>query len=115
MQYTKFDEAKSYVAPKHNGCIGFQLQGMDATTTKNFWVGLNHFLPGGNIELGAGPTEKAYFIVSGELTVTSGGRTVVLRQNDTCIIPAHEARSAVNNSHQPVTMLVIMSKHEEPA
>jgi len=115
MQCTKFEEAKSYVAPKHNGCVGYRLQGLDASTTKNFWVGLTHFLPGGNIELGAGPTEKVYFMVSGELTVTSGGQTVVLRQNDSCIIPAHEARSAVNNSHHPATMLIIMSKIEEPA
>ncbi len=115
MQVTKLNEAKAHVAPKHNGCIGYQLQGLDATTTKNFWVGLTHFLPGGNIELGAGPTEKAYFVISGEFTVTAGGQTVVLRENDSCIIPAHEARSAVNNSHQPVTILVIMSKNEEPA
>ena len=115
MQCTKFSEAKPHVAPKHNGCVGYRLQGLDATTAKHFWVGLTHFLPGGNIELGAGPTEKIYFVISGEITVTAGGQTVVLRENDSCVIPAHEARSAVNNSHQPVTILVVMSTVEEPA
>jgi mannose-6-phosphate isomerase-like protein (cupin superfamily) len=87
MQCTKLEEAKPYEAAKHNGCASFRLQGLDATTTKNFWVGMSHFLPGGNIEPGRGPTEKVYFVISGEITVTSGGKTVVLRQNDSCIIP----------------------------
>jgi hypothetical protein len=36
-------------------------------------VGLSHFLPGDGAGPDASPTEKVYFILSGELTVIAGG------------------------------------------
>ena len=56
-----------------------------------------------------------YFVISGQITVVSGGRTAVLRKSDSRIIPAHEARTVVNDSHEPATVLVLISKVEEPA
>jgi quercetin dioxygenase-like cupin family protein len=115
MECTMFDKAKAYVAPKHHGCSSFRLQGLDASQTKSFWVGLSHFLPGGGAELDASPFEKVYVVTSGEITVVSGGQTAILRANDSCVIPANEARTVVNHTNLPVSMVVVISKVGEPA
>lgn len=115
MQCTQFDQAKPYTAPKHNGCSSFRLQGLEATATKSFWVGLSHFLPGGGADLDASPFEKVYVVTSGEITVVSGGQTVVLRANDSCIIPANEARTVLNHTNMPASMVVVISKVSEAA
>jgi quercetin dioxygenase-like cupin family protein len=113
MECTRFDKAKPYTAPKHNACSSFRLQGLEASATKNFWVGLSHFLPGGGADLDASPYEKVYVVTAGELTVVSGGQTVVLRVNDSCLIPANEARTVVNHTNLPASMVVIFSKVSE--
>ena len=114
MECTSFDLAKPYVAPKHNGCVSYRLQGLEATSTKAFWVGISHFLPGGGAEMDASPFEKAYIVTEGEITVITAGQRQVLRKYDSCIIPANEAREVVNESHLPASMVVVLSKVSEP-
>ena len=115
MECTRFEETKSYPAAKHNGCVSYRLQGMEATSTKAFWVGLSHFLPGGGAEMAGSPFEKVYVVTEGEITVIAAGRRQVLRKYDSCVIPANEAREVVNESHLPATIVVVLSKISEAA
>jgi hypothetical protein len=45
MQVTRIEEAPAYSAPLPHEVCGRRLQGHDATSTEDFWVGLSHFLP----------------------------------------------------------------------
>jgi mannose-6-phosphate isomerase-like protein (cupin superfamily) len=54
-------------------------------------------------------------VTAGEITVVSGGQTVVLRANDSCLIPANEARTVLNHTNLPASMVVILSKVSEAA
>jgi mannose-6-phosphate isomerase-like protein (cupin superfamily) len=113
VETTTFKDAATYIAPKHNGCVAFRLQGLEATSTKGFWVGLSHFLPGGGAESDASAFEKVYIVIAGEITVVAGGKTAVLGVNDSCVIPANETREVRNDSHQPASMIVVISRTSE--
>lgn len=113
MEYTRFEKARHYVAPRHNGCVSYRLQGLEATASNSFWVGMSHFLPGGGAEMDASPFEKVYVVTEGEITVIAAGLRKVLRRYDSCIIPANEAREVINESHLPASMVVVLSKVSE--
>lgn len=108
MQVTRFENAEAYEAPKHFDVHGLRLQGFEATDTDNVWMGLSNFLPGGGAESDAGPIEKIYFMVEGEMTVTTDEGDTVIRKFDSCHIGAGETRSIKNNTNLPALMLVVM-------
>jgi quercetin dioxygenase-like cupin family protein len=114
MQITRFPDAPRYDAPKHFDMRSLRLQGFDLTASKFAWVGLSHFLPQGGAEMDAGPLEKIYVILAGEVTIELGDGTVhVLKPLDSCHIPGGEARSIRNLSNTIATMLVVMP-HPQP-
>lgn len=112
MQVIRFQDAKPYNPPKHNGCVSYRLQGMETTKVEDFWVGVSHFLPQGGAELDASPLEKVYVVLSGEVTVEASGERVTLKPYDTCMIGKNEQRVVVNESKAPATMLVVISTHK---
>jgi quercetin dioxygenase-like cupin family protein len=114
VKIARFDAASSYEAPRHHGCTSFRVQGLEATPVKNFWVAISHFLPAGGAELDASPLEKVYVVLSGEITVEAGGERHTLRANDSCFIAANEARSVLNESHLPASMIVVIATHPNP-
>ncbi|MGD9842510.1 MAG: cupin domain-containing protein [Steroidobacteraceae bacterium] len=107
MYVKKLGDANPYEAAKHFGVTSFRLQGNDATPTSGMWVGLSLYLPGGGAETAAGPTEKVYVVLEGEITVITKDRTVTLGPLDSCLIEANEERSVENRSKNVVKMLVI--------
>lgn len=109
MHVTRSNAAKTYYPPKHPGAVAYRLQGMDVSPVQDFWVGLSHFLPGGGAELDSTPTEKVYVVLSGEVTVEAGGQRVTLKPYDSCMIGKNEARTVVNESSMPASMLVVIS------
>jgi quercetin dioxygenase-like cupin family protein len=114
MQITRFTAARRYDAPKHFDMRALRLQGFDASASRFAWVGLSHFLPQGGAEMDAGPLEKIYVVLAGEVTVTLGdGSAHVLGPLDSCHIPGGEARSVRNEGNAVATMLVVMP-HPEP-
>ena len=114
MQITRFADARRYDAPKHFDMRSLRLQGFDLTASKFAWVGLSHFLPQGGAEMDAGPLEKIYVVLAGEVTIELGDGTVhVLKALDSCHIPGGEARSIRNLGNGIATMLVVMP-HPEP-
>jgi len=114
MHVHRFAATKRYDAPRHNGCISYRLEGLEASPVKDFWVGISHFLPGGGADRDASLFEKVYVVLSGEVTVEAGGERVTLKPYDSCVIQTNEERTLVNESHLPATMLVVISTHKSP-
>ena len=108
MDVTRISDAKPYEAPKHFDMVGLRLQGWDASPAESFWVGLSHFLPGGGAEHDATPLEKVYVVVDGQVTVTTEEGDTTLGPLDSCRLAAGEARSIVNRTNLPASMLVAM-------
>jgi quercetin dioxygenase-like cupin family protein len=108
MEVTRLADAGPYQAPKHFDMVGLRLQGFDASGAESFWVGLSHFLPGGGAEMDATPIEKVYVVVSGEVTVTTDDGETTLGPFDSCRLAPGEARSIVNRTNTPASMLVVM-------
>ncbi len=108
MQVNRFTDVGSYEAPNHFGCASFRLQGFDASASENFWVGMSHFLPGGGCTHEATPLEKVYVVTAGEITVITDDDTATLSVNDSCHIPAGEARSVENRTNDVASMVVVM-------
>jgi glyoxylate utilization-related uncharacterized protein len=109
MQVTRFADSPRYDAPKHFDMRSLRLQGFEVSGSKFAWVGLSQYLPQGGAEMDAGPLEKIYVVLSGEITIQLGdGNAHVLRALDSCHIPGGEARAVRNNSNSVATMLVIM-------
>jgi len=108
MEVTRLSDAKPYVAPKHFDMVGLRLQGFDASGSENFWVGLSHFLPGGGAEHDSTPIEKVYVVVEGEVTVVTDDGETTLSKYDSCRLAPGEARSIINRTNSPASMLVAM-------
>ena len=109
MLVKRFKDAKPYEAPNHRNYSSLRLFGAEAGGPKQFVMGLSHFLPGGGAGPDASPTEKVYFIISGELTVIVDGKETVLKANDSCFIGPNESREIINRGNDVVTMLVAVS------
>jgi len=109
MKKVGVDEAVPYVAPKHFDVTTLRLQGKDETGIQTFSVGLSHFLPGGGAEFDASPTEKVYFCLQGEITITTEKEEIVLRPWESVYIAANEGRAIKNNTNMPASMLVIIN------
>ena len=109
MKIKRFGDAKSYEAPNHRQCTSLRLFGAEAGGPQRFVVGLSHFLPGGGAGPDASPSEKVYFVLSGQLTVIVDGQENILTANDSCFIGPNEVREIINRGNQVVTMLVAVS------
>jgi len=112
MQVTRIGDAKPYDAPKHHGGHMLRLQGHDASDAQAYWVGLSHFLPGGGADRDASPLEKVYVVLSGEVTVTTDDGEATLGPMDSCYLGPDEARTVVNRTNLPASMLVVMTYPE---
>ena len=109
MHITRFSEAKRYDAPKHFDVRSLRIQGMDVSNATFATVGVSHFLPGGGVEMDAGPTEKIYVVLEGEITITLGDSSEhVLRKLDSCLIGPGEARAIRVDGNDIATLLVVM-------
>ena len=114
MKITRYNEAETYEAPKHFDMRGFRLQGFIEDGPSFAWTGMSHFLPGGGVEMGAGPLEKIYVVLNGEVTIElEGGVTHILDRYDSCFIPGGESRAIRNDSNEVAVMLVIMPYPEK--
>ncbi len=108
MEVTRLADAEPYEALKHQACTALRLQGFDASGAESFWVGLSHFLPGGGAEHDATPVEKVYVVLNGEVTVITDDAEATLGPLDSCRLAPGEARSVVNRTNLPASMLVAM-------
>ena len=108
MEVTRLDDARPYEGPKHHDVSTLRLQGFDASSAANFWVGLSHFLPSGGAEMDATPLEKVYVVIDGEVTIVTEGGDTTLRPLDSCWLAPGEARAIENRTNRPASMIVVM-------
>jgi len=113
MKVTRWSEAVPYEAPNHFDMRSLRLQGFLPGGPEKFWVGLSHFLPDGGAGPDSSPLEKVYVLLSGALSIESGGQRVVLGPMDSCCIPGNEVRSVKNLGNDIATMLVVMPYPEK--
>ena len=114
MLVKRFADAKPYEAPNHRAYSSLRLFGAEAGGPKQFVVGLSHFLPGGGAGPDASPTEKVYFVMSGELTVIVDGKETVLKKHDSCFIGPNEHREIINRGNEVCSILVAIAPAPAP-
>ncbi|MBC8381836.1 MAG: cupin domain-containing protein [SAR92 clade bacterium] len=108
MKVTRIEKAEPYQAPNHFDCTALRLQGFDASSAENFWVGLSHILPNGGTTMEGTNLEKVYIVVSGEVTVVTSEGRATLGVHDSCHIPANERRQVINETNETASMIVVM-------
>jgi mannose-6-phosphate isomerase-like protein (cupin superfamily) len=107
MKKVEAGNGKEYEASGHFKMFAMRLHGKEETGTKNIWLGLSHFLPGGGAEMSSSNFERIYFVLSGTMTVvTKDKQELVLRAMDSMYIPAGEERYIINKEKSPASMLV---------
>jgi quercetin dioxygenase-like cupin family protein len=110
MKKVEIKDVKPYEAAGHFGMTAMRLSGKEETGAQKFWMGLSHFLPGGGAEMSGTPTEKVYFVLEGEVTVTTpDGSEFTLRKNDSIFIGPGEQRAIINKTNMPASMLVVIN------
>ncbi|WP_283409052.1 cupin domain-containing protein [Anoxynatronum buryatiense] len=107
----QISEVKPYNAPLHFDMKALKLHGLEESGATKFWMGMSHFLPGGGAEWAYedSPTEKIYFVLEGEVVVTSKDGDILLQKGDSLFIGPNEGRSMLNRSNQVATVLVVIS------
>ena len=111
MKVRKLAEVKPYDPPVHFGAVSLRLQGAEESGLTRFWTGMTHFLPGGGAEWDYenSPTEKVYYVLSGEITVKTKDQEVTVKETDSLYLAPFEGRSMLNKSNLPCTVLVSIS------
>jgi quercetin dioxygenase-like cupin family protein len=112
MHITRLASGTPFDPPGHRGVGPIRLQGGDTSETRNLTVVLSHYLPGGEAELAAQPTETVYVVVAGELVMISEGTEETLRQYDSVHFTTGTVRQVVNRSPLPASMIVIRAVSE---
>lgn len=107
MQVTRFDTAKPYDAKNHFGMTAMRLQGEGVSDSKDFWVGLSTFLPGGGADWGSSPTGKVYVVIEGHVSVKNADEEVELGPMDSLYLLPGEERSVLNKTNKAATMIVV--------
>ncbi|NTW72577.1 MAG: cupin domain-containing protein [Eubacteriaceae bacterium] len=111
MKKVELKDVKPYNAPLHFDMKSMKLHGMDESGATKFWMGMSYFLPGGGAEWAYedSPTEKIYFVLDGEMVVSSKDGEIVLKKGDSLFIGPNEGRSMINRTNQVATVLVTIS------
>lgn len=110
MKVTRAIEAKQYEAAGHYDVRTLRLHNAADIENGKVTLGISHFLPGGGAEFAKAPAELLYYIVSGEMTVTTETDTFVLKAGDSIHFAEGEGRESKNNTVYPATMLVTLAK-----
>jgi len=107
MKVTKAGQGKPYEAAKHYGCWGAQYLS-PAMGSQVLTLNISHFLPNGGAEMSAGP-ERAYYVLSGSITVRGKAEEHVLNAGDVIHIGTGEERAITVNGQQPASLLVVIA------
>ncbi len=106
MKVTKAGQGKPYEAPGHHNCWGAQYVS-PAMGSKAITLNISHFLPNGGADMGAGP-ERAYYVLSGSITVRGNTEEYVLNPGDAIHIGPGEERAITVNGQDPAELLVVI-------
>ena len=104
---TKKEEAVTYNPAGHYDMRATRLHN-PADVDGSLTLGLSHFLPGGGAEMGKAPVELIYFVLEGEMTVTTDdGEVHVLHAGDSIHFSPEQGRESKNTGCVTAKMLVI--------
>ncbi len=111
MQITRFENAQAYEAKDHFGMQGLRLHPLsdEEQSGRPFNCGVSHFLPGGGAHMRASTSVRLYYLLSGEITITTDQTVDIIKQNDICVIQPGEMRSIYNHTNHVATMLVVIA------
>ena len=110
---TKANESYKYEAPGHFDVRTTRLHDADDVGGQ-ITLGLSHFLPGGGAEMAVAQRELVYYIIEGEMTVTTDdGVDTVLHKGDSVHIGVGQGRSCKNTGIVGSQMLVVMCPPKE--
>jgi len=113
MNLTRASKAPGYAVPLHDGVQAVRLQGHEAGPTRRFWVGLSTYHPGGIAQAAPAKEETVYFVIDGELVVTTDGTETALGRYDSVHFARGEVRSIENRSGREALLLVVIAHPEE--
>ena len=109
---TKAEEANTYYPPAHHDVRCTNLHQPSQVDNGEISLGLSHFLPGGGADMGPCPVEMFYYIISGEMTITTLDDGVevdhVLHAGDTIHYAKGCQRAAKNTGIVTAQMLVCL-------
>ena len=106
---TRKNEAVTYTAPKHFDVRTTRLHNPVDVNEGKVTMGLSHFLPGGGCEFGSNAKESIYYIVSGEMDITTEDGTTTLHAGDSFHCGPNTLKGIVNNGTESCQMLVVLA------
>ncbi|HHU23423.1 MAG TPA: cupin domain-containing protein [Clostridiales bacterium] len=106
------NEAYEYQAAGHFKVLTTRLHDPEDVNDGRITMGLSHFLPGGGTEFGSNALESIYYIVSGEMTLTTEDGETVLHAGDSFHCGPHTKKSVRNTGAESCQMLVCLVKPE---
>jgi len=101
------DDVTPYDAPGHFKMVANSFIGGKAGNAENLQIGYSVFEPGGGAEQSTRPVEMVYLVIEGTLTITTLDGDITLNQFDAIYRPVGSSAGIINNSSEPVKMLVI--------
>lgn len=112
MKITRNDELVPYNPKGHYDMLARRAHSADVSGTKQLTVGLSQFNPGGGAEASTVPEgmELVYYIVDGEMELTTPEGVTTLKTGDSALFQAGDTRSVVNKTDKVTSMLVISAK-----
>ncbi len=102
------EEATFYEAPGHYDMRPTRLHNPQDVNDGKIIMGLSHFLPGGGCEFGANPLESIYYIVEGEMDLTTAEGTTTLHAGDSFHCGGGTEKGIQNNGLVTCQMLVVL-------
>lgn len=106
---TKVDESYTYEAAGHHDCLTTRLHDPQDVNEGAITMGLTHFLPGGGTDFGSNQKESIYYIIKGEMTVTTDDGETVLRAGDSFHCGPGTSKAVKNTGTSSAKMLVALT------
>jgi quercetin dioxygenase-like cupin family protein len=106
---TRINESYVYEAPGHFGCLTTRLHDPQDVNEGGLIMGLTHFLPGGGTDLGNNMMESIYYIIEGEMTLTTDDGDTVLRAGDSFHCGPGTNKCVKNTGTTSAQMLVALT------
>ena len=109
MKIVRKNELVTYSPKGHYGMLARRAYGKAETGNEILSIGYSTFLPEGGAEMSKvrDGMELVYYVVYGELTITTPETSFVLQAGDSVCFMAGDERSVLNKGDSPAAMLVI--------
>lgn len=112
MKITRSDELVQYNPQGHYDVLARRAHSAEVSGTKLLTIGLSEFEPNGGAAVSVVPEgmELVYYIINGEMELTTPAGVTTLKAGDSALFQAGDARSVANKSGKEADMLVIAAK-----